>query len=143
MTPRTWALVGGSVGTLALGYFARPFSTGTNRIYVSVRRQNDFEPLTSLPNPLLANFCIYTDPLSLQVSDALKSIVNDETPFPVSCVDIESDEPDVQDILRRYAVNRIPTVVALRGGNPVSYFTPKNLDNLEQNLRNWIAEIGS
>lgn len=143
MTPRTWALVGGSVGTLALGFYARPFSTGTNRVYVSIRRQMEFEPLATLPGPILANFCIYTDPLSAKVSHALKEIVNGDTPFPVSCVDIEADEPDVQPIVKRYAISKIPTVVALRGGNPISYFSPETPEGVLEDLQRWIKGLDS
>lgn len=145
MSPRLWAITGTVViGSIASGAILRPISTSaaTNRFYGKVRKESEFEPLLTLPNPLLANFGFYSDTTSQKVSEALKNIVSsDETPIPLSFVDVECDEPDAQVLVQRYVIGHYPTVLAFRGGYLLSQFIPDKGDQaIEESLKKWIAD---
>ncbi|CAN6597861.1 hypothetical protein TRVA0_001S04940 [Trichomonascus vanleenenianus] len=106
-----------------------------------VRFESELDPLLILKPPLLANFSIRNDPLSNQLTGALYRIVQDETEKIVSVVDVEADEPGVQDVISRYQVNDIPTIVALRSGIPFSRYAPKGdkVDWIE--LKQWVESV--
>jgi hypothetical protein len=114
-----------------------------NRVHLPVRWEQEFEPLTALPVPLLANFSYSNDQVSAALSKELVEIVQYDTDSSISLVNVEADEPGVQELLQRYRIMQIPTVIALRGGNPVSRYTvPGNTVegiNREQ-LKAWIED---
>lgn len=143
MTPRTWSLALGTTATIAANSCIRRYThvwASSNRVYLPVRKELEFEPLLSLPNPLLAHFSFPTDSKCQAVTKALKTIVDGETPFALSTVDVECDEPDAQHLILRYGVTEFPTVLCLKGGDYISSFCPKGNDP-ETNLRHWIKEL--
>lgn len=106
-----------------------------------IRFESELEPLLLLKTPLLANFCIHTDRLSTTVSKDLNDIVEKQTDAIVSAVDIEADELGTRELLTRYGVTQIPTIVALRGGIPFSrYRVGQDYDY--EDLKKWINEVG-
>lgn len=135
MPPRTWALGFGAFSSL----FFRPVSNGSGQVFVNVRHYDEFESFIRLPQPLLANFCILTDPFSKQVSSELKDIVNQGA--KLNCTDVEMDEPDVQEVVQRYAISSVPTVLAFRGGYEFSRHIPRNTPDWQQDLRNWVQSL--
>lgn len=114
-----------------------------NKVYTSIRQELELNQLLSLPNPLLVNFCMYTDPKSKAVSEALKKIVeSQETHKPVSSVDVEVDEAGTRELLQRYLVSRIPTIVALEGGERVDALEPSAFEPfLENEINHWIKSL--
>jgi hypothetical protein len=129
----------------AVGAFAasRPYSSfgkRTNRVYIPVRFETEFEPLTLLKSPLLANFSIHNDRLSTTVSKDLAEIVVNQTETIVSAVDVEADELGVRELLTRYGVTHIPTIVALKGGVPFDRYEVKNYDY--EDLKRWVDKVG-
>lgn len=69
-----------------------------------IRYRQEFEPLTILPTPLLANFTYRGDYKSDKLTGAMNRIVSEETEYRISAVDVEADEEDVQELLSRYSV---------------------------------------
>lgn len=145
MSPRTWSLALGSVAALAANGYARRYAhvwASSNRIYLPVRKEMEFDPLLSLPNPLLAHFTIPLDANCQAVSQTLRTIIDGETPCALSCADVECDEPDAQPIILRYAIRKFPTILWLKGGNVVSEITPTS-DDPESEIRRWIQETSN
>lgn len=138
-----WRLIGVTSALVGVN-LVRPFSAhaGTNRVYTSVRNEFELNSLLILPNPLLANFGILTDPKSKKVSEALSRLVP-ASEKPLSTVDVEVDEPGNAGLTQRYLISKLPTIVALEGGEPVSRFSPQNSDGeeLEKEISAWIAEL--
>jgi len=119
-------------------------ATKTGRVYTSVRQEWELNQLLTLPNPLLANFCILTDEKSQNVSEALKNVVESgKAALPVSAVDVEVDEPDTRDLVQRYIVSKIPTIVALHGGEPVQSLEPQAMgrEELEHEILKWVEKL--
>jgi thioredoxin-like negative regulator of GroEL len=99
-----------------------------------------------LPVPLLANFSYSNDQVSAALSKELVEIVQYDTDSSISLVNVEADEPGVQELLQRYRISQIPTVIALRGGNPVSRYTvPGNtVDGINrEQLKAWIEDAAT
>ncbi|ANB11593.1 hypothetical protein AWJ20_4413 [Sugiyamaella lignohabitans] len=118
-----------------------------NRRYeVPLRYESELETLLVLPTPLLANFTGHHDPLSKSLTEQLEKIVLNETSKTVSLVDLEADQPEIKGLLNRYMVKSIPSVVAIRGGIPISQFTPSRSNNEPQEvdyeqLKQWVESI--
>ncbi|KAA8916359.1 hypothetical protein TRICI_001502 [Trichomonascus ciferrii] len=107
-----------------------------------VRHESEFQPLLTLPPPLLANFTIRNDPKSNLLTGALYRIVSDETDKVVSVVDIEADEPGTQELVDRYVVSSIPTVVALKGGFVNGTYDMKDSKQVDwEDLKAWVEKM--
>lgn len=132
------------LGFTAIRGFQAHAATYQNKVYTSVRQEWELNQLLSLPNPLLVNFCMYTDPKSKAVSETLEKIVrSQETHRPVSSVDVEVDEQGTRELLQRYLVSRIPTIVALEGGERIAALEPSafELPSLEKEIQSWIETL--
>jgi thioredoxin-like negative regulator of GroEL len=117
-----------------------------NRIYLPIRFENELEDLLLIKRPILLNFTIRGDPYCNKVTGALQRIIAYETDKRVNMVDVECDEPGTRDLLPRFGVKNIPSVVAVRKGLPVSKYVDQGLlDNPDsevdwQKLKQWIEE---
>lgn len=117
-----------------------------NRIYLPVRFENELDDLLLIKRPLLLNFTIRGDPYCNKITGALQRIVAYETDKKINMVDIECDEQGTKDLLPRFGVNNIPTVVAVRKTLPVDKYVDENLLNDPENeidwikLKNWIEK---
>jgi len=148
----------------ALGYsgttyyrlgFYRPFTSlddkyNKERTFLPVRYEQEFEPLLLLNTVLLANFTVRNDPIANKLTAALHSTVikhaeeyqNSENRIAVSVVDVEADEPGVRDLVIRYQIHRIPTIVAFKSGLPYATYTLNNSSVVdERDLKDWIDTI--
>lgn len=128
------------VGAYAATRSYTPAGKPINRVYMPVRYESELEPLLLLKTPLLTNFSINNDHTSTNVSKALGEIVERQTKARVSTVNIEADEPGVRDLLTKYGVSHIPTIVALRGGVPFDRYVVKEYDY--EDLKNWVDKVG-
>ena len=142
------ALLGTSVFVGSALYGSRSFhasaATRSNRVYTSIRNEFEFNPLLTLPNPLLANFCILTDPKSQTVSSVLEELVkSNSSKVPISSVDVEVDEPGNSELMQRYVVSSIPTIVLLEGGQRIQNFVPKgeSSEDLKKEIGDFIDSI--
>lgn len=78
------------------------------------------------------------------MSEALKNVVESgKAALPVSAVDVEVDEPDTRDLVQRYIVSKIPTIVALHGGEPVQSLEPQAMgrEELEHEILKWVEKL--
>jgi hypothetical protein len=98
-----------------------------NRIFLPVRFENEVDNLLLIKRPLLMNFTIRGDPYCNKVTGALQRIVAYETDKKVNMVDIEADFPETRDLVPRFGVKNIPTIVAVRKTFPVDYYVDRNL----------------
>jgi hypothetical protein len=98
-----------------------------NRIFLPVRFENEVDSLLLIKRPLLMNFTIRGDPYCNKVTGALQRIVAYETDKKVNMVDIEADFPETRDLVPRFGVKNIPTIVAVRKTFPVDYYVDRNL----------------
>lgn len=58
-------------------------------------------------------------------------------------VDVEADEPGVRDLLPRFMVSNIPTIVAIRGGLPIDKFEVKTGEPItEEAVKAWVDQVG-
>lgn len=136
-----------SGGMSAIGYsvyYNRRAASTNSRIYIPVRYESEFEPLLLLKTPLLANFSIRNEHLSRQVTNHLSKVINERPDDkPLSTVDVEADDPNVTDLLSRYMITSIPTVVAFRGGLPISSYTfdSKQRELDVEDFDKWINSI--
>lgn len=130
----TFGLIGRRLSSPAAG------SGGPNRVYLPVRNEQEFAPLALLGGPLLANFTFRNDPKSTKLTGVLHRIV-ESTSASVSLVDVEADEPGVRDLLVRYNVASIPTVVAIKGGQPMAYYSPKEIE--WDDVDKWVESVGA
>lgn len=143
MLAKKIALIGSSACFLWASRAFTAQAAGPGRVYTSIREESEFTRLLPLPVPLLANFCMLVDPKSREVSDTLTSIVESgKAAFQVSAVDVEIDEPAAQDLVQRYIVAKIPTIVAFSGGEPVQSLEPSaSGKELEGEILDWIARL--
>lgn len=143
------ALLGTSAlfGTLFVGsrQFHAAAITRSNRVYTSIRNEYELNQLLILPNPLLANFCMLTDVKSQSVSSVLEKLVKaNDSAVPLSSVDVEIDEPGNAELMQRYLITNIPTIVHLEGGQLISRLVPKGEteEELNEEIREFIGGIG-
>lgn len=146
-----WIFMGTTVGVIGYMSFQRRRTfiaqqqakqPVRNRIHMPVRHDSEFHPLLTLPPPLLANFTIRNDPKSNLLTGALYRIVSDETEKLVSVVDIEADEPGTQELVDRYAISSIPTVVALKGGFVNGTYDMKDSKQVDwEDLKAWVENM--
>jgi hypothetical protein len=149
MSVSRWMMAGGAGAALyagcmyGYGPLRRSFATHSgsrNRIYSPIRFESELEQLLILPNPLLANFAIQNDPRSDQLSEYLTRIIKD-SPAAVSLVNIEAEEPGVRDLLSTYMIDKIPTVVAIKGGIPISRYVPVGEQVDFEKVKDWVSKI--
>ncbi|ODQ66254.1 hypothetical protein NADFUDRAFT_50175 [Nadsonia fulvescens var. elongata DSM 6958] len=150
VTGTAFALMGGIIATSAIRQFwFRPQVTYPleNRVYFPVRYEHEFDPLLPLPLPLLVNFTVRNDPVSNKLTGALHRIVTKETEKCCRLVDVEADEPTMRDIMLKYQINNIPTIMAINGGLPKSYYVPTEFKNNHEaevdweKLKAWVEEV--
>lgn len=150
--------LGASLATVGVCSFLIPKGTGSrsffttaaandegyrNRVFTPVRQESELERLLTLPTPLLTNFCIYNDPTSKTLSRTLQYVVERRTSNHVNMVDVEADEPGVKDLLPRFMVSNIPTIVAIRGGLPIDKFEVKTGEPItEESVKAWVDQVG-
>lgn len=108
-----------------------------NRIFLPVRFENEVDDLLLIKRPLLLNFTIRGDPYCNKVTGALQRIVAYETDKKVNMVDIEADFPETRDLVPRFGVRNVPTIVAVRKTFPVDYYVDTNLLNDPEGEPDW------
>lgn len=109
-----------------------------NRIFLPVRFENELEDLLLIKRPLLLNFTIRGDPYCNKVTGALQRIVAYETDHKINMVDIETDELTTRDLLPRFGVRNIPTIVAVKKTLPVDSYVDENLLKDPESEVDWI-----
>lgn len=62
---------------------------------------------------------------------------------PISSVDVEVDEPGNSELMQRYVVSSIPTIVLLEGGQRIQNFVPKgeSSEDLKKEIGDFIDSI--
>ncbi|KAH3670301.1 hypothetical protein WICMUC_004870 [Wickerhamomyces mucosus] len=108
-----------------------------NRIFLPIRFEDELDTILLIKRPLLLNFTVRGDPYCNKVTGALQRIVAYETDKKVNMVDIEVDEPGTKDILPRFGVKNIPTIVAVRKTLPVDNYVDQNLLNDPESEIDW------
>lgn len=109
-----------------------------NRIFLPVRFENEVDDLLLIKRPLLLNFTVRGDPYCNKVTGALQRIVAYETDKKINMVDIETDQPDTKDLLPRFGVKTIPTIVSVRKTLPVDQYVDQNLLDNPDGEVDWI-----
>ncbi|CDH17303.1 uncharacterized protein ZBAI_09091 [Zygosaccharomyces bailii ISA1307] len=114
-----------------------------NQTFLSIRNENELTNVLIASNktPLLLNFTVRNNVACDKLTGALNRIVTMETEKSVNTADIETDFPETQDALLRFTVKEIPSLVAVRRGFPVDWYSPGDLVRGEVNwteLKGWI-----
>ncbi|QLG70413.1 hypothetical protein HG535_0A03520 [Zygotorulaspora mrakii] len=116
-----------------------------NQVFLSVRNENEMTDTLIASNrvPLVMNFTIRNNESCDILTGALNRIVMLETDKKINCVDVETDWPETKEILLRFGVHDIPSLVAVKKSFPVDYYTQKHLMNGEidwYSLKSWIEK---
>lgn len=109
-----------------------------NRIFLPVRFDHEVDPLLLIKRPLLLNFTVRGDPYCNKVTGALQRIVAYETDKRINMVDIEADFPETRDLVPRFGVRSIPTIVAVRKTFPVDYYVDRKLMDDPEGEPDWL-----
>lgn len=108
-----------------------------NRIFLPVRNAEELDSYLLIKRPVLLNFTVRGDPYCNKVTGALQRIVAYETDKKINMVDIESDYPETRDLIPRFGVRNIPTVVAVRKTFPVDSYVDQGLIENPDGEVNW------
>ncbi|KAH3684799.1 hypothetical protein WICPIJ_004228 [Wickerhamomyces pijperi] len=101
-----------------------------NRFFLPVRNESELSDLLLIKRPLLMNFTVRGDPYCNKVTGALQRIITfemEETKKKINVVDVEVDDPGTKELLLRFGVKNIPTVVCARKTLPVDWYVDEKL----------------
>lgn len=114
-----------------------------NQTFLSIRNENELTNtlITAGKTPVVLNFTVYNNAICDKLTGALNRIVMLETDRKIHTVDVETDFPETNDLLVRFTVGDIPSLVAVRRGFPVDWYIPENLRTSEVDwigVKEWI-----
>lgn len=114
-----------------------------NQTFLSIRNENELTNVLIASNktPLVLNFTVRNNVACDKLTGALDRIVMMETEKSVNTADVETDFPETQEALLRFTVKSIPSLVAVRRGFPVDWYSPGDLVRGEVDwtgLKGWI-----
>ncbi|CCH62860.1 hypothetical protein TBLA_0I02020 [Henningerozyma blattae CBS 6284] len=119
-------------------------SYNRNQTFLPVQNEDELSNTTISSNkvPLILNFTTRNNEKCDKLTGALTRIVLMETEKRINAVDVEVDWfENVNELLYKYSVRQIPTLIAWKDFNRIDEYVPK--DNFEwYDLKAWIDKNG-
>lgn len=116
--------------------------TTKNRIYENyIETNSELSNLILVKQPLILNFTVQADPTYNELTSSLFNVLSDKSKYPlgdyeVHLANITCDAPESKDLMLKYGVGKLPTLVRLEHQLVIDSLSPTDFS--EQRVINWL-----